>query len=1524
MGCRNHATTRSLLGSWLAIGLLALGPQLVGCSGSEDTSDVVLATDDAGDVTVEDTSVDTSEEEVSTSKCGNGNVESGEACDDGQNNSVNGPCLPTCKLACGDGVVQSTEKCDTKLAAGTTGACPVACANPPSCQVGKVVGNDCQTACEYGPITDCTTGDGCCGSGCNAANDAECTAVCGNGTLEPGETCDPSGTCPVSCDDSNACTTDTTSGTAAACNVACGHDPITVCSMTSDGCCAGGCDATTDVDCSPTCGNGVLEGTETCDDGNPDGAAPSVPCATLAACEDSNACTVDTYTGAAAQCSAVCSHTDITSCTPGDGCCAAGCTSVTDADCSSVCGNALKESGELCDTGIATGAGSCPTVASCADSNACTTDTLSGSDCLQQCSNTPITTCVGGDGCCAPGCNGTNDSDCSASCGNGVKEPGETCDTGIATGADSCPTVASCADTSACTADSVINSACQQACANVPITACVLASDGCCPTGCNATNDGDCSASCGNAVVEAGEKCDTGIASGAGSCPTVASCADTNACTIDGVSGATCQAQCSYTNVTACSGNTLDGCCPTGCTNGTDKDCSASCGDGIVNGTEQCDKAITAGQPGACPTTCNDSNVCTTDTLSGSAANCSATCTSTAITACSTTSDGCCPAGCNQTNDANCAAVCGNGVVEAGENCDKTIAAGSAGACPAACNDNNACTADVLTGTAAACTAKCTSTAISACSLTGDGCCPSGCNQTTDADCSAVCGNGVLEAGELCDTTIAAGAGSCPTVASCNDTVACTADSVSGSGCQQACAHPPITACTAGDGCCPTACNQSTDSDCAAACGNSVLESGETCDPPSSCPANVAACSDGLACTTDTYSGSAALCTAACGHAAITACSLASDGCCPSTCTSATDADCVLTVSAASAVTAGTCLTAATTAKTPVVVTLLDTNGGAVNGATVTITATAGTVSAVSATGNKYWAILQAPAAVGPASTTVTVVANGVTLTTKPVVTLATPFTDLAGGAGGCSAQGNLRVRVVDAIGNAISGANVMVGGAQNLAAYATTYGAAAAAANTGTTSATGYAEFLDYGTALTGNQMITAVANNYFYFTFADLNAADVVIPLDLIKPVVQKGTTQGSFTTVTAPSGDPIEFGIMLPDTNLKALANLSLASLLGDNQCYAAGGVAGNMNIPSNVFIPSQCAASLLFCVQNLPLHNYVSPTMSYGGHMLTGLFGSAPLNALTGTGGIAAGLPSITLNKSGAVNPYTVAAAGPTTQNIDMAQTDLKDVTCSLGNLPAVADVFCATAVDYDSAGSAGALLPGEGRLGLTGFKAATLTGAATTATVASAPRVPKTGPFASTDYLGAIAALYLDKARTGIVPGTANGVTAVIKRTAPYSATGGGTMTATDFMPIRAMTQTTRTAGLGATPAAPSATADFVIHTFTQDVSTAYTTAAPCSAAQTHKDSYTLWKVYAPGSNVAVALPTLPASWPAAGAGGNYAGLVNPATTTEDDVVSWQTMTVHETRASAFNYNNFVVKEFTKYATHISTNNLDWL
>ncbi len=91
-----------------------------------------------------------------------------------------------------------------------------------------------------------------------------------------------------------------------------------------------------------------------------------------------------------------------------------------------------------------------------------------------------------------------------------------------------------------------------------------------------------------------------------------------------------------------------DNCCPLGCNLGNDNDCTTCTSDSH----------------------CNDNNVCTTNKCVGGI------CTYPVITQC-INGDGCCPTGCNSNNDNNCNSVCGNGIKEAGEECDNTQLGGA-------------------------------------------------------------------------------------------------------------------------------------------------------------------------------------------------------------------------------------------------------------------------------------------------------------------------------------------------------------------------------------------------------------------------------------------------------------------------------------------------------------------------------------------------------------------------------------------------------------------------------------------------------------------------------------------------------------------------------------------------------------------------------------------------------------------------------------------------------------------------------
>jgi cysteine-rich repeat protein len=151
--------------------------------------------------------------QCSASTCGNGQLDLGEDCDDG--NSINDDaCSNLCKNAsCGDGIVQDGEDCDDGGAEdGELNTCPSNCLNGGG------------------------TGGG--GAGGNGAGGGTPDPVCGNGAVEGTE----------ACDDGN---TDAGDGCAADCVVEMGFS----------------CMGNPSI-CEPNCGNGTLDATELCDDGN--------------------------------------------------------------------------------------------------------------------------------------------------------------------------------------------------------------------------------------------------------------------------------------------------------------------------------------------------------------------------------------------------------------------------------------------------------------------------------------------------------------------------------------------------------------------------------------------------------------------------------------------------------------------------------------------------------------------------------------------------------------------------------------------------------------------------------------------------------------------------------------------------------------------------------------------------------------------------------------------------------------------------------------------------------------------------------------------------------------------------------------------------------------------------------------------------------------------------------------------------------------------------------------------------------
>lgn len=281
------------------------------------------------------------------------------------------------------------------------------------------------------------------------------------------------GACPQSCPASD-CAPSQLIGTD--CQAHC-EDTLISDPIDGDGCCPEKADASSDSDCKAVCGNGVVEGTESCD--------PPETCTQAALCGAApEECWKNVLTVLADPCHVKCEMKAVNVCVSGDDCCPAECTSANDDDCTATCGDGRidTEADETCDP-----PDTC--VQRCDDKDSCTDDITTGSAaaCNLRCWNVERRILQHSDGCCPKldAANANNDNDCPPECGNNIREPNERCD-------GKCPSdAAQCDDQKSCTTDELVGEDCQRECRNVPKKA-SLDADGCCPTGASQMVDPDC------------------------------------------------------------------------------------------------------------------------------------------------------------------------------------------------------------------------------------------------------------------------------------------------------------------------------------------------------------------------------------------------------------------------------------------------------------------------------------------------------------------------------------------------------------------------------------------------------------------------------------------------------------------------------------------------------------------------------------------------------------------------------------------------------------------------------------------------------------------------------------------------------------------------------------------------------------------------------------------------------------------------------------------------------------------------
>ncbi len=520
--------------------------------------------------------------------CGDGILETGEQCDDGNLIPGDGcsgvctlepghacptpgtPCINTATRVCGDGKIEGGEACDdgnTLSGDGCSSICSVevgwSCATPglPCTPVAtpSVCGNGMVEAGEQ-----CDDGNATGGDGCSATCKVELHWTC----PQPGQPCTPVEYCGdgvvqtsrgEECDDGNAIPGDGCSGI-------CTLEPGYACPTAGAAC----------IDLW-VCGNGIVDPGEVCDDGN---------------------------TVAGDGCSATCTTVESGwTCPKGANNTGGPCTKPF----ASVCGDGILESGESCDDGNAVSNDGCSSTClteagwNCpAQGQPCTLIEFCGDGVLdlatgEQCDDGNT---KGGDGC-SPQCTVEPNYTCPVAdrpcvstvrCGDGKIGGIEQCDDGNSVAGDGCG--ATCQIEPGWTCPVVAAACTAKTCGDG-----ILAGTERCDDGNTVSNDG-CSATC---QVEAGYACgpDTWH-------PTALSTACYQTVCGDGhKEGAE---QCDDGNV-----RPFDGCSPT-CTNepkcgypnndtAQPYQCFSVCGDGIKMPNEQCDDGNLQGGDG-CSSTC--------------------------------------------------------------------------------------------------------------------------------------------------------------------------------------------------------------------------------------------------------------------------------------------------------------------------------------------------------------------------------------------------------------------------------------------------------------------------------------------------------------------------------------------------------------------------------------------------------------------------------------------------------------------------------------------------------------------------------------------------------------------------------------------------------------------------------------------------------------------------------------------------------------------------------------------------------
>lgn len=424
---------------------------------------------------------------------------------------------------------------------------------------------------------------------------------------------------------------------------------------------------------------------------------------------------------------------------------------------------------------------------------------------------------------------------------------------------------------------------------------------------------------------------------------------------------------------------------------------------------------------------------------------------------------------------------------------------------------------------------------------------------------------------------------------------------------------------------------------------------------------------------------------------------------------------------------------------------------------------------------------------------------------------------------------------------------------------------------------------------ALSGAQTITAGADGYRFFSFIDVNAAEVVIPLQQKTPAISTSQVIGSLNNFPGINNDGlIQAALVMPVLTLNDLMTLDFTSLLAENVPLTILGT--TYYIPGNIVISAQTETLVSI---SKPEYQLSLPTNTVQSLFSLGV--EAELDSLMSGVFDLATIRPIELGMARNVN-----VTGDLSQNITMDTPLTHNLTLNTSNTPAGSNLLLVSAGEIN--GDSGVAPGGSGDLFLMDF--IQVSGGVPTASTLGT--VPRNSSFYDTRYLAVALAYQGDitelKGITGVVDRREYVPPATLNLSSFFSPVQLNPVIGNEFNFSNA-TQP----GISPQP-------DLNM-SFLSLVTTVPDTRPGAAAGATIEETDILWTLYGAGSSLAFHLPILPSEAPTV--------IPFPEQTPADDQLIWTQSVFSLSLNGAFDFNQYDMSTFATSVTHLSVNTLDF-